>query len=100
MTALEKILAGLATLKFALGMLPVPTKKANRYVEKAGQVAQGTAAVASQVGAVLQGGAGVTVEVEPTAEEAGDPKPRYCQSCGAQWPATANFCGMCGTKPI
>jgi hypothetical protein len=98
MTTLEKILAGLATLKFALGMVPVSHKKADRYVEKVGQVAQGTAAVASQVGAVLKGGA--AVPDEPTAEEAGEPKPRFCPSCGRQWPATADFCGACGTKLI
>ena len=98
MTALEKILAGLATLKFALGMVPVSHKKADRIVAKAGEKITQDATVAAQAGAVLTGGG--QVPVEPEAEEAGDPKPRFCSGCGRQWPANADFCGACGTKLI
>jgi len=65
MTALEKILAGLATLKFALGMVPVSHKKADRIVAKAGEKITQAATVAAQAGAVLTGGGQVPVEPKP-----------------------------------
>lgn len=51
-----KILKGLATARFILGLWPTSHKKADRYVDAAADAAKKAGEMAGQVGAVLSGG--------------------------------------------